>query len=282
MPFFLLLFSPILIIMKDFVLMIYDLQKASVLKRISAFLLDFILTVILLTGFMWGISAVAGYDTYSDTLSARMEEIKVEYGVPEIAEKYEINIDSFANMTEEERAKLPEDVQTTLTDCIKKINSDPEIGQAYMMIMNLTLLMVSIGFLLSILVVEFIIPLIFKNGQTLGKKIFSIAVVRVDGVRVTPTIMFVRAILGKYTIETMVPAVLILMMHFGVGSIITVGVLLLIAVFQLVLLIATKTNSLIHDAFSSTVVVDMQTQMIFDSVDAKIEYQKKLQSERRE
>ena len=262
--------------------MIYDLQKASVLKRFSAFLLDLILTVILLTGFMWGISAITGYDNYTDTLSARMTEIETEYGIPAIKEKYNVDTESFSLMTNEERAKYPQEVQTALTDCIKKINSDPAAIEAHVMIINLTLIMVSIGFLLAIMIVEFIIPLIFKNGQTLGKKIFSIAVMRVDGVRVTPTIMFVRAILGKYTIETMVPVILALMILFGLGSMVILGVIVLIAVFQLILIIATKTNSLIHDIFSSTVTVDLQSQMIFDSTDAKIEYQKKLQAERRE
>lgn len=259
--------------------MIYDLQKASILKRISAFLLDFILTVILITGFMWMLSAITGFDSYSNTLSDRMAEIETEYGTAEIKEKHNVDIDSFSLMTEEQRNKLPEDVQKTLTDCITAINSDPVVGHSYMMIMNLTLLMVSLSFLFSIAIVEFIIPLFFKNGQTLGKKIFSIAVMRVDGVRVTPPIMLARAILGKYTLETMIPAILILMMFFGVGSIVTVGVVILIAVFQLILVIATKTNSLIHDVFASTVTVDLQSQMIFDSTEAKIEYQKRLHGE---
>ena len=262
--------------------MIYDLQKASVLKRFSAFLLDFILTVILITGFMWAISAVTGYDAYHDTLENRIAEIETEYGIPAITEKHKVDIDSFSLMTEEERSEFPQDVRDTLTDCIKAINSDPEIGQAYLMIMNLTLLMVSLSLLFSIMIVEFIIPLILKNGQTVGKKIFSIAVIRVDGVRVTPMIMFARAILGKYTLETMIPVILILMMFFGVGSIITIGVVILIALLQLILIIATKTNSLIHDIFASTVTVDLQSQMIFDSVEAKIEYQKRLQAERLE
>lgn len=260
--------------------MIYDLQKASILKRFSAFLLDFILTVILITGFMWGISAITGYDAYQDTLKNKIAEIEQEYNISAIKEEHKVDIDSFSLMTEEERAKLPQEVQDTLTNCIKDINSDPEIGQAYLMIMNLTLLMVSLSLLFSITIVEFIIPLIFKNGQTVGKKIFSIAVIRVDGVRVTPMIMFARAVLGKYTLETMIPVILILMMVFGVGSIITVAVVILIALLQIILLIATKTNSFIHDIFASTVTVDLQSQMIFDSVEAKIEYQKRLQSER--
>ena len=47
----------------------------------------------------------------------------------------------------------------------------------------------------------------------------------------------------------------------------------MIAIFELILVITTKTNSFIHDVLASTVAVDLQSQMIFDSVEAKKEYQ---------
>jgi hypothetical protein len=41
---------------------------------------------------------------------------------------------------------------------------------------------------------------------------------------------------------------------------------------QIVLIIATKNNSLIHDIVSSTVTVDMSTQMIFATYDDLLTY----------
>ena len=102
---------------------------------------------------------------------------------------------------------------------------------------------------------------------------------RIDGVRISPVILFVRSILGKYTVEIMIPVIIILMMFFGVGSIVTLGVVVLILLFEIILVIATKTNSFIHDVLSSTVVVDLPSQMIFDSVEAKIEYQARIHNE---
>ncbi len=259
--------------------MIYDLQKASFLKRISAFLLDFILMVILVTGFMWILSAATGYDQYSETLSSKKEEIQISYGIPAIEEEYEVTVEKFASMTEEERNALPVDVQNTLMDCINEINSDKEILAAYSMTANLILLMISLSLLFSHIILEFLVPLLFKNGQTLGKKVFALAVMRVDGVRITAPVLFVRSILGKYTVEAMIPIMILLMMFFGGGSIITLAVLVLIFAFELILLIFTKTNSMIHDILSSTVVVDLQSQMIFDSVEAKKEYQLRIHDE---
>jgi len=259
--------------------MIYDLQKASLMKRFMAFLLDLILLAILATGFMWIISSITGYDGYSAEMSERMDAIEVEFCIPEITQKYEVDLDSYSLMTEEERSKLPDEVVTNIEECIKAINSNEEIINIYIKIMNLTLLMVSLSIFFSIAVLEFAIPLILKNGQTVGKKVFSIAVMRIDGVKISPVLLFVRSILGKYTIETMIPVMILLMMLFGVGSIVTLAIIPLIIIFEVILIIATKTNSMIHDILSSTVTVDLQSQMIFDSIQAKEEYQIRIHNE---
>ena len=257
--------------------MIYDLQKASVMKRFMAFLLDFILVIILITGFMWVFSAVTGYDNYSNSLSEQMTQIEQKHGIPEITKEYEIDIDTYASLTEEERNKYPEEIRNTLETCIKEINSDTEISKTYMMILTITMISLSVFF--AVLIAEFIIPICLKNGQTVGKKIFSIAVMRIDGVKVTPVIMFVRSILGKYTVEIMIPLIILLMAFLGVGSIVTFGVVVLIVLFEIGLVIFTKTNSLIHDVLSSTVTVDLASQMIFDSPEAKQEYQLRIHNE---
>ena len=44
-------------------------------------------------------------------------------------------------------------------------------------------------------------------------------------------------------------------------------------------MIATKTNSTIHDILAKTVVVDLSSQMIFDSEEAMIDYKTKLHAE---
>ena len=87
--------------------MIYDLQKASVMKRFMAFLLDFILVIILITGFMCMFSAISGYDSYSNKLSSQMAEIEQKHGIPEITKEYEIDIDRYASLSEDERNSIP-------------------------------------------------------------------------------------------------------------------------------------------------------------------------------
>ena len=75
--------------------MIWDLQKASVLKRASAFLLDFILLSILAVGFAALVSAITQYDTYVQT----DEEITNVYAEQYFGMKW----DDFRSLTDEQR-----------------------------------------------------------------------------------------------------------------------------------------------------------------------------------
>ena len=57
-----------------------DLQKASMLKRISAFILDVILLAVAITGFAFFLSAVTGYDSYNERLNEIEASYASEYG----------------------------------------------------------------------------------------------------------------------------------------------------------------------------------------------------------
>ena len=59
----------------------YDLQKASMFKRISAYLFDVILLSIVAVLCMLALSAVLGYDGYSETVDAAYDKYGEMYGV---------------------------------------------------------------------------------------------------------------------------------------------------------------------------------------------------------
>ena len=148
------------------------------------------------------------------------------------------------------------------------------------MIVNLTLLITSIGILLSFVILEFIVPILFKNGQTLGKKAFGIAVMRFDGVKIGTPILFVRAILGKYTLETMVPVLFIIMLYFGMTGGIALLLIGALLIGQLILIFSTRARTPLHDVIANTVTVDMASQMIFESQEAMLAYKKDLHAEK--
>ena len=247
--------------------MILDLQKASVLKRASAFLLDLILFSILAVGFAVVISAVTKYDTYAQTQDQFLDTYAEQY--------LGMKLEDYDKLTDDEKKPY----EQAYLDMYKALNEDKEFSQNFSMIVSLSLLMVSLGIFFAMLVLEFIIPLILKNGQTVGKKVFGIAVIRPNGVKANHVALFIRTLLGKYAIETMIPILLLMMMFFGMIGVAAPLILLGILILEAAVFFISGTNSLVHDILSDTVSVDLASQMIFDDDASLVAYKTKLAAE---
>lgn len=228
-------------------------------------MLDIILIAVLATGFAWLISIIVNYDAQSNKLSEIYNAYYEEYGIDSELKEEEYNA-----LTEEEKAAYNQ----KLKSMEEAMQSDQELQTQFSKVVSLTLLMVSLGIFFAYMVWEFAVPLFLKNGQTLGKKVFSLAVMRVDGVKVTPFMMFVRTLLGKYTVETMIPASIIVLLMFGSGGIIGLTVLGILVILQIGLFLGTANHTPIHDLFAQTVVVDLESQIIFDTEAEMIEAKK--------
>ena len=244
----------------------HDLQKADFWKRISAYIFDAILVFTVAVGFTFLFSMILNTDSHSAIITERSTYY---------SELHDTDItmseDKYNELTDEEKAKF--DLAT------KEFNSDPDAGRAAYMVFNLTLISITFSTLIAYAILEFAVPLFFKNGQTLGKKMFGIAVMRSDGVRISAPILFIRTILGKCTIETLVPVLALVGVLFNLLG--YMGLFVIIAVFitNLIMFFSTKTSSPIHDMFASTVVVDMSSQLIFDTEQDLLEYKQKLHAE---
>ncbi|MBR2398101.1 MAG: RDD family protein, partial [Clostridia bacterium] len=175
-------------------------------------------------------------------------------------------------LSNEDIAKLPQLEQDKYAQASKEFSEDERIRNVYSVLINLTIIITSISLLIAYVISDVVLPLILKNGQTVGKKVFNIALMRVDGVKVSTFQLFVRAVLGKFTIETMLPVLLVMMMFFGVMGGIALIVVLLLLVLQIVVMSISKTNSAMHDLLAVTVTVDLESQRIFESEAALMEY----------
>ncbi|MBQ4639853.1 MAG: RDD family protein [Clostridia bacterium] len=247
--------------------MMDDLQKASMWKRISAFLFDAILLSVVAVLFAFILSGLLGYNTHAATVNNAYDQ----YG-----EMYQVDMRLSATAYEQ----LGEAEKARMTEAFDALNADEGARKALGMMLELSLMIVSFGLLLAFLLMEFLIPLLFKNGQTLGKKIFGIAVMHTSSVKLSAPMLFARTVLGKYAVETMVPVFIIMMLLFGAMGGVGLLVLLLLFILQAVVMIATHTNSCIHDLLAKTVTVDMGSQMIFDSREALIAYKEKRHAEK--
>ena len=61
--------------------MVYDLQKASMWKRIAAWMFDGILTATLAVGFGLLLSVLLGYDSYNEQMETSFAAYERQYGV---------------------------------------------------------------------------------------------------------------------------------------------------------------------------------------------------------
>ncbi len=246
--------------------MIRDLQKADMWKRMSAFIFDKILLFTLAVGVAFLLSFMLDFNTYTDIYNAREQALETQYGVD-------------LDITEEDYNKMSEAEKSAYNSAIDALSKDQDVLYAMTMLLQLTLILATFSVMLAYIALDFIVPIILGNGQTLGKKIFGIGVMRIDGVKISPLILFIRTVLGKYTIETMVPIFIIIGLMFGTTGPIGVFVIALIFITYIVLMIKTPTRSPIHDMLAHTVCVDMSSQLIFENEQQMLEYKQNLHKE---
>lgn len=248
-------------------------------KRISAFLCDMIAFCIIAVGIALLLSTIFGIDAQQNKMVAICDQYEKEYNLSDFMTKEELDGALSITLTAERYNTLSEEQQATFNQASEALFKNEDYLYAYGMVNQLILLTLTFSILISYLILEFAIPLLFKNGQTLGKKIFGVAVMRIDGVKISPMILLIRALLGKYAVETMIPVFVLLSLMLGTAGIVTVILLILLVITQVALLIFTQARTPLHDMLAGTVTVDFASQMIFDSPEELLEYKKKLHAE---
>lgn len=235
-------------------------------KRISAFLFDLILLSIVSVLFAWVLSQVLGYDGYQQRLDEAYTRVGEEYGID-------------LRMPLAEYNALDDAGRATLNAAYDALSADTEANRTYSMLIQLTILISSIAILLGYLTMEFAVPLKLGDGRTLGKKVFGLAVMQNDGVRLRAVGLFIRTVLGKYAVETMIPVIILMMVFWGTIGVMGPIVLFAILAVEAAVMVGTKTNAMIHDLLAATVVVDYASQMIFDTREDLIRYKEKIHAE---
>ncbi len=244
----------------------FDLQRAGMGKRIAGWIFDAILMCVLAVGFAWLISLATGYDGHVRNLNEAYARYESAYGVT-------------LDITQEEYLALTGTAKENYDAAYRALTGDREAIIAYNMAINLSLVMTTLGILLSLIALEFFVPMGLGNGQTLGKKIFGICLVRKDGVKVNNLQLFTRTVLGKFTIETMIPVYILLMLFWNTIDLTGTVVLGILVIAQIICVAVTYNRTPIHDLLAGTVAVDMASQKIFRTTEDLIEFKKKVHAE---
>lgn len=245
-----------------------DLQRAGLGKRIMAAIFDGVLAVTLAVGLAALLSFCFGYDVEVERYAAIMSEYEQEYDVDLES--------STADMTSAELASYNEKVSAVY----EALSQNTEFMNLYSKLSNMRLLMLSFSPLGALILMELLIPLLLGNGQTIGKKIFGIGLMHVEGIRVSGKQVFIRAILGKYSVELMLPIYIFLMTLTGGLGVVGWALLAVLLIAQIVCVVITRTNAPIHDIFASTVAVDLASQRIFEDIEDRDNYIKAIHAER--
>lgn len=241
--------------------MINDIQRASMWKRISAYIFDSILLITLAVGVAFLLSVAMRYDDHTARRELLRQDYEARYGV-----SFDIGQQEFEALTDEE--------QQAYNDAYAAFATDPAVNRLDVLIINLSLVITVLSILSSLTVFEILIPWKLGNGQTLGKKIFGLGVMHASSVKISTLQLFIRAVLGKYTLETMIPVFLVLLLLFNVMPLACLTGLIILFLLQLAFVLFTRLHTPIHDMISGTVVVDFTSQMIFDTPEQLLEYTK--------
>ena len=241
-----------------------DFFKASPIKRIAAYLIDLILLLAITAGIAVGIGSARDYSGQMDALTAHYDRYEQKYGI------------ELDGITQEEYQALSQKEKDNYEKAYAEMDADDEARYTLNMIVFIRLVALGVGSLVGYLILEVMLPLIFKNGQSLGKKALGLCVMHKDHVRVGVMQVILRAIVGKNFVGTLIPLALLMLPNFSIWIISGSTIVAVIAMTQAFIVLMSQANCGIHDKLFHTVVADFNQQYIFDSIDERRAYDREL------
>ena len=246
--------------------MTISIQKANFWKRFSAWLVDTVAVFFVALGVFILACSIVGTDKLEQAYQNKIEPYRVAVETEFSIDLDFINTEEYRKMEQADRTAYDTLYKTAKDALAKKIEADKDAVALYSEWITQSITAAIVGLLTSHLLLNFCLPLILKNGQTLGKKTFGLAVMRTNGVKVGGTALFIRQFIGLFAIETM--AVLYMCTLIPVGLITAA----LVQVLQIGVMIKTETNSSIHDLLADTVVVELASQQIFETEEERAQF----------
>lgn len=240
---------------------VYKPVQAKLIHRIAAFILDAILFVVLFTGVLYFASLISKYNHHYQNLHD--EYIKIGY---------EIVVDDEGN------TRYIDETDINFNEVKEKYNASEIIKQEETFINSFALNAPMISILLSLLILEIIIPSIFRNGQTIGMKCFHIGLLANTNLAIKPVQVFIRGLFGKIVILSLITYMGLFYAFFNpAGGLLGLLIVLVVVIGNTSLLIFTKKHVGIQDIIAQTYPVD-SSQTIFYRTEE--EFKKAIKEER--
>ena len=163
----------------------YEVYNGKMFSRIAALIVDLIIVLcIFVTIDILITKNVANNVWQYDDKVSQYENYQIDYGIAyKDAEGNLIYVDDVENST------------------LEAFKSDESVWALAQDITTLQIIQISFDLFVSEILVFFVLPLIFKNGQTLGKKLMRLGLVNSKGLKVANWAVFARFIIGIYAVE---------------------------------------------------------------------------------
>ena len=151
-------------------------------------------------------------------------------------------------------------VQTKYVDAIVNVFNDQsnvkEAGADYMLISTMQYV---VSLFVSACLIYILVPWLFKDGQTFGKKVFKLGLANSDGYRFS----------SKRLIMRLVPFVVVdaaLFLLIGVNLYIVLSIVLIMFLVSFALAMSSPKHMSLHDLTARTIVIDLKNSTLFSTV----------------
>ena len=229
---------------------IYTPKLARPIKRLAAYLIDIVMVLVIFTGVMFLLSEMFDYQG----VNAKLEQLYIDTGVKIADDKGVYDFCDIKN--------------TTCEQSLKNLYAMDLFYELFNSIQGFLIYAPIISIFVPLLILEFILPMIFKNGQTLGMKLFNIALISKNGIKVKPIQVFVRFLFGKFIINGIVPVLGVMYIFISDGAGITGAMLLLLYLIANFACYGVGQNkTFVPDALAGCYPIDTQEQIFFDTVE---------------
>ena len=226
-----------------------EIKKAGLVKRGIAALVDLILIAALCIGVGFVVSPMTNYDEKIQEYEELIDEYTEKYGIDT-----ELTQEQFDKMTKEEQDAYNMRVE----EANAALNEDEYALELYYDIIVLSLFNVTVYILVAYLVLGFVVPLLFGNGQTIGKKLFGIGSVSFSGNRINIIQLLVNSGIKGVSLWLVPAMYCFAFMDLGVSFVHLRYAIALLCLINIICFLATKNRLWLHNVISGTVCADVK------------------------
>ncbi len=225
-------------------------------KRVIALLVDFIVCIQFFAFFQFLITPILNNNFNYQGLLEEYQNKLVEHGLGYYEFDSETNSNIYVSYEiGDGEGHITQEKYDNASATFKNDSLAMEISNK---VTTISMIGTSVELFLAILPNYLLFPLLFKNGQTLGKKIMKIAITDKNGCKLRFHLLLMRNVVGLFLFDLLVSYLCIFIINIPLVILVSIAM----ALFS-------KEKRTIHDLIANTYVVDEELSIIYSSLGEK-------------